>query len=187
MSVIVLVGESASGKSATEKILKSKYHYDKTISYTTRKPRENEVDGVDYHFITKDEFIEKMNEDFFAEVGSYEGDYYGSVPEDYGDHTVCVLTPHGMRRIKETLKGKQDVVTFYLKVDARDRIIKALKRGDGINEIFRRYNSDVGMFDGVSDDADYIIVNDDYVNNAEEVADEIIEILYRRAKEADNE
>ena len=189
MSVIVLIGESANGKSTTEKILNSKYHYNRTISYTTRTPRVGEKDGVDYHFITKDEFIEKMNDDFFAEVGSYKGNYYGSVIDDYGEYTVCVLTPHGMRQIKKTLGNKQDVVTFYLKVDARDRIIKALKRGDEINEVFRRYQSDVGMFDGISDEVDYIIENDGYICNAEGVADEIIEILYERArvKEADDE
>ena len=94
-----------------------------------------------------------------------------------------------MRQIKKTLGNKQDVVTFYLKVDARDRIIKALKRGDEINEVFRRYQSDVGMFDGISDEVDYIIENDGYICNAEEIANEIIEILYERArtKEADDE
>ena len=58
MSVIVLIGESANGKSTTEKVLNAKYHYNRTISYTTREPRMGEKDGVDYHFITKDDFIE---------------------------------------------------------------------------------------------------------------------------------
>ena len=43
--MIVLVGESASGKSSIEKYLVDNYEYDKIISYTTRKPREGEVDG----------------------------------------------------------------------------------------------------------------------------------------------
>ena len=181
MSVIVLIGESANGKSTTEKILNKKYHYDKTVSYTTRKPRIGEKDGVDYHFITKDDFIEKLNKNFFAEVGVYKGDYYGSTINEYKDHTVCVLTPHGMRQIKKSLRDKFDIVTFYLRVDERDRLIKALQRGDEINEVFRRYQSDVGMFDGVADEVDYIIENSGYTMQAEGVADEIIEILYRRA------
>ena len=183
MSVIVLIGESANGKSATEKILNKKYHYDKTVSYTTRKPRIGEKDGVDYHFITKDDFIEKLNKNFFVEVGVYKGDYYGSTINEYKDHTVCVLTPHGMRQIKKSLRGKFDVVTFYLKVDERDRLIKALQRGDEINEVFRRYQSDVGMFDGVADEVDYIIENNGYISDAEGIADEIIEILYKREYE----
>lgn len=180
MSVIVLVGESANGKSTTENVLKNKYHYNKTTSYTTRKPREYEKNGVDYHFISKEEFIEKNENGFFAEIGAYKGDYYGSVIEEYQDNTVCVLTPHGMRQIKNALKDKYDVVTFYLKVDARDRLIKALKRGDEINEVFRRYQSDVGMFDGVEDEIDYIIENDGYISDAECVADHIVDIIYKR-------
>ena len=181
MSVIVLIGESANGKSTTEKVLNAKYHYNRTISYTTREPRMGEKDGVDYHFVTKDDFIEKMNENFFAEVGVYKGDYYGSTIDEYKDNTVCVLTPHGMRQIKKSLRDKFDVVTFYLKVDGRDRIIKALQRGDEINEVFRRYQSDVGMFDGVVDEVDYIIENSGYISDAEEIADYIVDIIYRRA------
>ena len=186
MSVIVLIGESANGKSATENALKNKYHYNKTISYTTREPRTGEKDGVDYHFITKDEFVEKNDKGFFAEIGVYKGDYYGSTIDEYKDNTVCVLTPHGMRQIRKTLKDKYDIVTFYLKVDERDRIIKALKRGDDINEVFRRYQSDVGMFDGVEDEVDYIIENNGYISDAEGIADYIVDCLYKRNYEKDD-
>ena len=52
--MIILVGESASGKSTIEKILTEKYGYKKTISYTTRQPRDGEINGVNYHFNTLD-------------------------------------------------------------------------------------------------------------------------------------
>ena len=48
--MIVLVGESASGKSSIERNLVEKHGYNRVISYTTRKPRTGEHDGVDYHF-----------------------------------------------------------------------------------------------------------------------------------------
>ena len=67
--MIILVGESASGKSTIEKILSEKYGYIKTVSYTTRPPRENEVDGVDYNFISANEYTEKFNNNFFVEIG----------------------------------------------------------------------------------------------------------------------
>ena len=49
--------------------------------------------------------------------------------------------------------------------------------------MFRRYQSDVGMFDGVADEVDYIIENNGYISDAEGIADEIIEILYKREYE----
>ena len=82
-SVIVLVGESASGKSTIEKILADKYGYKKTVSYTTRPPRDGEVNGVDYHFISEDEYIEKFNSKYFVETGAYNGWFYGTTIKSF--------------------------------------------------------------------------------------------------------
>ena len=54
--MLVIVGESASGKSTTEKCLCALYGYKKIVSYTTRLPRDGEEDGVDYHFISMEDF-----------------------------------------------------------------------------------------------------------------------------------
>lgn len=98
--MLILVGGSASGKSTIEKILCEKYGYNKIVSYTTRSPREGEIDGVDYHYISKEEFLEKAQSGFFAEIGVYNGWYYGSAVEDCTNDKVAVLTPHGMRQLK---------------------------------------------------------------------------------------
>lgn len=91
--MIVLCGESASGKSTIEKILCKEYGYKKVTSYTTRSPRVGEKDGVDYHFITTEEFKEKQKNGFFAEVGEYNGWFYGSAVEDCTNDKVAVLPP----------------------------------------------------------------------------------------------
>ena len=77
-SVIILVGESASGKSTIEKILANKYGYKKTVSYTTRPPREEEINGVDYHFITEKDFIDKQFNNELVEYTTFNGWFYGS-------------------------------------------------------------------------------------------------------------
>ena len=56
--MIVIVGESASGKSTVEKILNEKYGMRKVVSYTTRPPRDTEVNGVDYNFISMNDFLD---------------------------------------------------------------------------------------------------------------------------------
>lgn len=155
--MLVIVGESASGKSTTEKFLCALYGYKKIVSYTTRSPRDGEKDGVDYHFISLEDFAEKREMGFFAEVGEYNGWFYGTAVEDCTNDKVAVLTPHGMRQLRE--KPDIDIFCAYIKVPRAERLIRILQRGDNIEEAKRRDASDVGQFDGIEDEANYTIEN----------------------------
>ena len=175
--MVILVGESASGKSTIEKILSEEYGFEKTISYTTRPPRGNEVNGVDYNFISLEEYTEKLNNGFFVEVGVYNGWFYGTTKEQYKNNTVCVLTPHGLRQIKKKLDKDLSITTFYINVPRRDRLIKILQRGDNIDEAIRRNQSDVGQYDGIEDEVDYVLKNIGYINTPKEMAIKIVSII----------
>lgn len=170
--MIILVGESASGKSSIENYLINHYAYSKIISYTTREPRSNEEDGVDYYFIDELQFDELKKQGFFAEYATYNGWHYGTAKEDYAFDKVVVLTPHGLRQIKKSINI--NITSFYINVPRRDRLIKILYRGDNIEEAYRRNLSDVGMFDGIEDEVDFIIDNAGYEKNIEELAAEIV-------------
>lgn len=169
--MIILVGESASGKSTIEKELVNKHNYKNIISYTTRSSRKGEKDGVDYHFISKDEFLDLKVSGFFAETGEYNGWLYGTAKEDCSDDKVLVATPHGLRQLKKN--PKLNIVSFYINVPRRDRLIKILQRGDDIEEAYRRSLSDVGQFDGIEDEVDYCIENNSYKLPVEEIVDVI--------------
>ena len=169
--MIVLVGESASGKSSIEKYLVDKYEYNKVVSYTTRSPRPNEVDGVDYHFISVEEFKTLKEQGFFAETAVYNEWNYGTAKEDCTDDKVAVLTPHGLRQISK-INGI-NVTSFYINVPRRDRLIKILQRGDSIEEAYRRSLSDVGQFDGIEDEVDYVIHNNGYEKSIAQMAQEV--------------
>lgn len=173
--MIILVGESASGKSSIEKVLSEKYGFQKTVSYTTRPPRDSEIDGVDYHFITEDEYIEKFNSGYFVETGAYNGWFYGTTGDQYKGNTVCVLTPHGLRQIRKNF-NEQDIKAFYVKVPRRDRLIKILERGDDIEEAIRRNQSDVGQYDGIEDEVDFVLENRAYQKSPNELARKIMEL-----------
>lgn len=172
INILVLVGESASGKSSVERELVNKYGFKKVVSYTTRQPRENEVDGVDYHFITQEHFNTLKDEGFFAEIGCYNNWWYGCAVKDCTDDKVAVLTPHGLRQMK-AIEGL-NIASYYIKVPQRDRLIKILQRGDNIYESMRRSISDLGMFDGIEDEVDYVIENDEYKKSVEEIAREVM-------------
>lgn len=170
--MIVLVGESASGKSSIEKYLVDNCGYNKIVSYTTRPPREGEVDGVDYHFITKSQFRRLKEQEFFVETAVYRDWYYGVAKKDCTDNKVAVLTPHGLRQISKI--KDVNVISFYINVPRRDRLIKILQRGDSIEESYRRNLSDVGMFDGIWDEVDYIINNVGYNKSIAEMSKEVL-------------
>jgi guanylate kinase len=169
--MIVLVGESASGKSSIEKHLVDNYGYNKIVSYTTRQPRDGEVDGVDYHFINVEQFYKLKSQGFFAETAVYNNWYYGVAKEDCSDDKVAVLTPHGLRQVSKL--SDINVASFYISVPRRDRLIKILQRGDDIEEAYRRNLSDIGQFDGIGDEVDYIIHNDSYKKSVAEMAEEV--------------
>lgn len=98
--MIVLVGESASGKSSIERELVA-LGFNKIVTYTTRPMRKEDVDGETYHFITEEQFNDMIEKDLFAEHASYNGWQYGTAKEDCTDDKVVVLTPHGLRQLKK--------------------------------------------------------------------------------------
>lgn len=87
--LIVLSGPSGVGKGTVRKELFSQpdTNYEYSISMTTRKPREGEVDGVDYFFKTHEEFEGLIGEGRLLEYASYVGNYYGT-PLDYVNETL---------------------------------------------------------------------------------------------------
>ncbi len=173
--MIVLVGESASGKSSIERYLVDNCGYNKIVSYTTREPREGEVDGVDYHFISVEQFEVLNGQNFFAETAVYNNWYYGVAKEDCTDDKIAVLTPHGLRQVSKI--KDINIISFHINVPRKDRLIKILQRGDNIEESYRRNLSDVGMFDGIWDEVDYIINNAGYNKSIAEMSKEILYLV----------
>lgn len=171
--MIVLVGESASGKSSIEKYFVNNYGYSKVVSYTTRQPRENEVNGVDYYFVDELEFHNLKEQGFFAETAVYNGWHYGTAKKDCTNDKIAVLTPHGLRQVEKL--EDITIISFYINVPRRDRLIKILQRGDNIEEAYRRSLSDVGQFDGIVDEVDYVIDNVGYTKSIKKMAEEVKE------------
>ncbi len=84
--LLVVSGPSGSGKTTLCRRLADAGEAHYSISCTTRAPREGEVDGQDYHFLTQDEFRERIEEGEFLEHAEVHGNYYGSLISEVLDH-----------------------------------------------------------------------------------------------------
>ena len=174
--MLVLVGESASGKSTLQNLITKEFNHNKIVTYTTRPIRAGEIDGFSYHYISDEEFLRLDSEGFFVETAEYNGWHYGTPFNECSDFNDvnAVLTPAGLRALKR--KGIK-TVSIYLKVDRRSRLIKILERGDNIEESYRRNLSDVGQFDSIEKEVDYVIDNSGYKKDVYELLREVERIL----------
>lgn len=152
--MIVLIGESGSGKTTLEKELE-KLGYSRIISYTTRKPRAHEIDGVHYHFVTAEEFANLKEKGFFAEVVEYNGNYYGTAAGDCRDDRVIVVEPNGLRQLKQ--HPGLNIKSFYLKSDDITRYLRMIGEGRSKLDALERLYNDAKVFDGIEDEVDYVV------------------------------
>lgn len=184
--MLVILGESASGKSTLQKMLiKDNPKYKKIVTYTTRPARDGEVNGVDYHFVSKSDFDELIKSGFFIEYAKYRDWYYGTAKKDCEDeNSVAVLTPAGLRALKRL---GYDVTSVYLYVDRRSRLINILTRGDNIDEAYRRNLSDVGQFDEIAKEVDYVINNTEFHMNKSQVLESLKKFIQIKSPEPEYE
>lgn len=142
--MLILVGPSASGKTEAAKLLISKYNMKKLVTYTSRNMRPNEVQGVDYHFISVEDFEKKIKEDFFIEYVNYNGNYYGTSKEGLDSDKVVILEPTGLKHYLEVAK---DLVKIcYLRCPKEIRYQRMVVRGDSEEAINKRIDSDDIVF-----------------------------------------
>lgn len=126
--MLILVGHSASGKTEIANELKRDYDMKKIITYTTRPKRVNEVDDVDYHFVSEERFLELREKDFFVETTNFNGYYYGSSKEDVKDDAVVILDPEGLKNFKNS--KLDNIIAIFLNCDENIRFNRMINRGD---------------------------------------------------------
>lgn len=178
--MIILIGKTCSGKTTIVNELK-KMGLNEVVSYTSRPPRKGEIDGVTYHFITKEEFLEKEKQGFFAETVYYnvangETWYYGSAVEDLTDDKVFIANPHGLRQVRKI--KSLNPVAFYIMADEETIWNRLRQRGDDATEARRRLNADDVDFAGIINDVDFAFRND--MGLAPETLAEMIMYTYNK-------
>jgi guanylate kinase len=156
---LILVGHGACGKDYASNKLKE-MGLKKAISYTSRPQRPNEVDGVDYHFISSDKFKEMIDSNEFYEYEMFKEDwYYGSTKKDWNECNLFIKTRGGVENISKEDREKCFVV--FLNIDESIRYQRLLERADNNDGISRRIESDRVDFHGFND-YDMMIIDEKF-------------------------
>ena len=170
--MIILCGASASGKTVTALELQRKYGLTKAITTTTREKRVGETNGVEYFFITTEEFKKRIEQNKFVEFSIYNDNYYGCGIDQVADDKVVVLDPNGLHSFKK-LKNK-NIVTFLLVADEETRRERMTSRGDKVENIAQRIKNDVVDFaEEKIGQVDFVIMTNNM--SIEQTADKIYE------------
>lgn len=181
--IIVLLGASGSGKSTIENELATHYGFEKIISYTTRQPRNGEVNGKDYYFTENNTFADMINTGVLAEYDEYsQGRLYGTLKADYQDgNKVVVLTPNGLRQLKQSCPN-DNIFTVLVNSNLGTRVKRYIDRCgvnkftfDDKNEIAARVERDFAMFLGLEREVNLVVDNNEGTD-INDVAKEILDM-----------
>lgn len=138
--MLVLIGPSASGKTESAKIMINRYPISRVVTCTTRKKRVNEIDGFDYHFLSKNKFNELKKAGYFLETAVYNNNFYGTPKNELADDKFIILEPQGLKSFLE--KSDCQIVAIFLKTKESTRIRRMKLRKDNLEDIKKRIKAD---------------------------------------------
>jgi len=147
-TIIAICGKSGSGKDSLEKLMcKLVPIAHPIVSHTTRPKREYETDGVDYHYVTDEQFLDLVVQGQMLEASYFNHWHYGTSLSSLQDGlNVGVFNPDGLDALLESSRERKDlfVLCYYLDVDGKTRLLRQLNREEhpDVDEIIRRYSTD---------------------------------------------
>lgn len=171
---IVFSAPSGGGKTTIVKMLKEKYPETViSVSATTRPKRPGEVDGVDYYFLSQEEFEQKIKEGKFLEYEQVHGNYYGTLKEVVDEHVRnnrVVLFDIDVNGALSVKKHYPNAILIFIKPPSEEVLVERLKkRRTETEETIRRRLQRLPYEYEQAKKFDYIIVNDDLQTTLKEV------------------
>tara|TARA_B100001029_G_C15036463_1_gene440477 strand:+ start:22 stop:636 length:615 start_codon:yes stop_codon:yes gene_type:complete len=165
--MIILSSPSGAGKTTLVKKISKEKNYKISISHTTREPRDNEIDGVDYFFVKQENFEKLIQENAFLEHANVFKNMYGSTKEQVfknlknGFNVLFDIDWQGAQQIKkQTLIYK--LISFFILPPSKEILLERLvARGESNNEIIqmrmKQFDKDVLHWE----EYDYVVINQD--------------------------
>ena len=180
--LIIISSPSGTGKTTIcKKIINRDKRIKLSVSHTTRSPRDNEMNGVDYFFVSSDEFNSKILDQSFLEYARVFGNFYGTSEKNVRDSLskdFDVLFDIDWQGAAQILKSNlAKIVTIFLVPPSKEVVLERLEErsnetGDNYKAVQKRmseYENEMSH----ANEYDHIVVND----NIEECADKVLNII----------
>ena len=165
--LIIISGTTCAGKGTViKKLLANHNDIVLSTSYTSRPKRESEVDGVDYYFVSKEEFETKIKNNDFLEYAQVQyGAYYGTPKKevldllDSGKDVILEIDVQGAKQIKDLYPST--ILIFIMAPSMREVKRRIMMRGDeNIDQIISRFKVAYNEINQINN-YNYVVVNDD--------------------------
>ena len=177
---IVLSSPSGAGKTTITKKISQKYPNIKiSISHTTRKPRPNEVEGIDYYFINESDFQNKIKKNEFYEYAKIFGNYYGTSKDsviNLLNNNNDVLFDIDWQGTQQLSKFKElNLLKIFILPPSKEELKKRLiqrnqDKPNVVEERLKAYDTDSAH----KKDYDFVVINDNLENCFKEVENIIL-------------
>ncbi len=188
--IIALLGYSGSGKDSVARVLEKKYGYKFVVSTTSRPMRSGESDGVQYHFITDEEFQQLKDNNQLIEYryyDTYENGkparwHYGITKDEIDlekyNHVAVVDLP-GLKDLIKNFGNR--VISIFLDANEPERKLRAMARDKNFEDMEwqRRNEDDKKVFTDIYFKVDFVVVNYDF---GKCIAEVISNIEYKKKK-----
>lgn len=173
--LVILSGPAGSGKDTViNEIFKTELEITKSISMTTRAPRDGETDGVDYIFVGEEVFLQSVEKNELLEYARYGINYYGTpkAPVDVwlseGKTVILKIDVEGAGNIR---KLYPEAVSIFIMPPSMEILEKRLRnRGSETEEdVLRRLGIAVNEIERCKNEYDYVVINDDLSDAVEDI------------------
>lgn len=176
--LLIVTGSTASGKDAIVRKLLAKYpSFSKITTTTSRTPRDGEINGKDYYFVSKEKFLDMIQEGKFLETVEYSGNWYGTTKTEIkkvlnGQNIIWRVEPTMAARTKDYFKEIFDansaqkiisrtLIVFITTPDKKTLVRRLRARGMKEEAIQVRFKQDAENWDKLKDKFEHVVVNAD--------------------------
>lgn len=177
--LIILSGPSGVGKETVRNQLMKIKNFDLvySISMTTRQPRNQEVDGVNYYFVSEEEFKKNIEKDNFLEYARFVGNYYGT-PKDKveamrneGHNVLLEIEINGAKQVMSKVND-EGMISFFLMPPSLEVLESRIRNRKTESEELIQERLNKGKEEmTMTEDYDYVILNDKVSRAAKEISD----------------